>query len=243
MAMDTTIDEINDGIFRISTFVAEVPPAGFGFNQFLVTGDEPLLFHAGPRGMFPLVAEAVASVIPVSSLRWLSFGHVESDESGAMNTWLAAAPHSQVVHGALACMVSLNDLCDRPPRPLADGEVLDIGGRRLRWIDTPHVPHGWEAGLMFEEVTSTLLCGDLLAQVGGGPALTSDDVVDRAMEAEAIFHSTALGPNTTATLRRLADLDPTTLAIMHGSSFAGDGRDALQRAAAAYAAQLSALVG
>ena len=158
--------------------------------------DEPLLFHTGARGLFPLVAEAVAKVIPVESLRWISFGHVEADECGAMNMWLAAAPNSQVALGALGCDVCLNDLCDRPPRALADGEVIDLGGKRLRQISTPHVPHGWEAQVLFEETTGTLLCGDLFTQVGACPALTTNDIVEPAVAAEEMFHSTSLAPHT-----------------------------------------------
>jgi flavorubredoxin len=225
--MHSTVDEIADGIYRISTFVPEVSPQGFTFNQFLVTGDEPLLFHAGLRLMFPLVADAVATVIPVESLRWISFGHVEADECGAMNAWLAAAPQAQVAYGGLGCMISLNDMADRPPRPLEDGEVLDIGGKRLRQISTPHVPHGWEAQVLFEETTGTLLCGDLFTHTGAGPALTTDDVVGPAMAAEDMFHAMTLAPHTATTIRALGDLAPTTLAIMHGSSFQGDGRRAL----------------
>jgi flavorubredoxin len=231
---NTTIDEINDGIFRISTWVPDVTPVGFTFNQFLLTGDEPLLFHTGPRGMFPLVAEAMAKVVPVESLRWITFGHVEADECGAMNIWLAAAPDSQVTYGALGCMVSLNDLCDRAPRPLADGEVLDIGGKRLRQIPTPHVPHGWEAQVLFEETTGTILCGDLFTQVGAGPALTSDDIVEPAVAAEQIFRASSMAPHTAATLRSLGDLNPTTLALMHGPSYSGDGKRAFYELAAAY---------
>jgi flavorubredoxin len=238
MTDNTTIDEIADDIFRISTFVPEVaPPAGFTFNQFLVRAEEPLLFHTGPRGMFPLVAEAVAGVLPVESVRWITFGHVEADECGSMNMWLAAAPRAEVAHGALGCMVSLNDLCDRPPRALADGEVIDLGGKRVRHIDTPHVPHGWEARVLFEETTATLLCGDLLTQVGKGPAATDGDVLAPALEAEAMFRSTCLAPHTADAIRRLGDLEPTTLAIMHGSSFHGDGKAALYGLADAYAAQ------
>ena len=162
--MQTTTHEIADGIYRFSTFIPDVSPDGFTFNQFLIAGDEPLLFHTGPRGMFPLVAEALATVIPVESLRWITFGHVEADECGSMNMWLTAAPYSQVAHGALGCIVSLNDLCDRPPRALAEGEVIDLGGKRVRQISTPHVPHGWEAQVLFEETTGTLLCGDLFSQ-------------------------------------------------------------------------------
>jgi flavorubredoxin len=230
----TTIDEINDGIYRISTWIPDITPVGFEFNQFLVTGDEPLLFHTGARGLFPQVAEAVAKVIPVESLRWITFGHVEADECGAMNIWLAAAPNSQVAHGALGCMVSLNDLCDRPPRALEDGEVIDIGGKRLRQISTPHVPHAWEAQVLFEETTGTLLCGDLFSQVGKSPALTTDDIVEPAVAAEGMFHYSSMTPHATATIRALGDLAPTTLALMHGPSFRGDGKRALYDLAAAY---------
>jgi flavorubredoxin len=233
-AMQPTVDEIADGIYRISTWIPDVSPEGFTFNQFLVVADEPLLFHTGPRAMFPLVAEAVATVMPVESLRWITFGHVESDECGSMNMWLAAAPPSQVAHGALGCDVSLNDLCDRPPRALEEGEVIDLGGKRVRQISTPHVPHGWEAQVLFEEATGTLLCGDLFSQIGSGPAITTDDVVEPAMAAEAMFHATCLAPHTAQTLRALGDLNPTTLAIMHGTSYQGDGKQALYDLAAAY---------
>jgi flavorubredoxin len=234
VALQPTVDEIADGIYRISTWVPEVTPDGFTFNQFLVVGDEPLLFHTGMRSLFPLVAEAVAGVVPVDSLRWITFGHIEADESGSMNMWLTAAPGSQVAHGALGCDISLNDLCDRPPRALAEGEVIDIGGKRLRQISTPHVPHGWEAQVLFEETTSTLLCGDLFSQVGSGPALVTDDVVGPAVAAESMFHATALAPHTGQTMRALGDLEPSTLAIMHGPSFQGDGKQALYDLAAAY---------
>jgi flavorubredoxin len=232
--METTLDEIADGIYRISTLIPDIPPAGLTMNQFLVAGDEPLLFHAGARALFPAVTAAVAKVVPVDSLRWITFGHVESDECGSMNAWLAAAPRAEVAHGGLGCMVSLNDLCDRPPRPLADGEVIDIGGKRLRHLDTPHVPHGWESRLLYEETTGTLFCGDLFTTGGGGPALTSDDIVEPAMATEALFHYSCLAPNTPGAIRALGDLAPTTLALMHGSSFQGDGRDALHRLADAY---------
>jgi len=232
--LQPTLDEIADGIYRISTWIPDVSPDGFTFNQFLVAADEPLLFHTGPRGMFPLVADTVAKVVPVESLRWITFGHVESDECGSMNMWLAAAPESQVAHGALGCLVSLNDLCDRPPRPLDEGEVMDLGGKRVRQISTPHVPHGWEAQVLYEETTGTLLCGDLFTQVGSGPAVTTDDVVEPALAAEGMFHATALAPHTAQTMRSLGDLEPTTLAIMHGSSFQGDGRQALHDLATGY---------
>jgi len=237
-APTTTVDEIADGIYRLSTWVPDVaPPAGFTFNQFLIAADEPLLFHTGHRAMFPLVSEAVGRVVPVETLRWITFGHVEADESGSMNEWLAAAPQAEVAHGMLGCLVSLNDMADRPPRPLADGEVLDLGGKRVRHIDTPHVPHGWEARVLFEETTGTLLCGDLFSHLGNGPALTENDIVEPAMEAEAVFRATAMAPDTAAVMRRLGELAPTTLAVMHGSSYRGDGGQALTDLAAAYETQ------
>jgi len=237
--METKLDEIADGIYRLSTYVATVaPPAGFTFNQFLILADEPLLFHTGPRAMFPLVAEAVARVVPVDRLRWITFGHVEADECGSMNQWLAAAPAAQVAHGGVGCMVSLDDLCDRPPRPMADGDVLDLGGKRVRHIDTPHVPHGWEARVLYEETTNTLLCGDLFTHLGDGPAVTTDDIVEPAMVAEGIFRATSLAPDTADVMRRLGDLAPSTLALMHGSSYRGDGGKALYDLATAYETQL-----
>ena len=168
--MKTSTHEIADRIYRLSTCVPDAAPGGFTFNQFLIDADEPLLFHTGPRRMFPLVSEAVARILPLERLRWITFGHVESDECGAMNEFLAAAPRAEVAHGALGCMVSLDDLCDRPPRKLADGEVIDLGGKRVRHIDTPHVPHNWEARVLFEETTGTLFCGDLFTHAGDGPA-------------------------------------------------------------------------
>jgi flavorubredoxin len=228
--MVTSVTEIANGIFRLSTFVPEVaPPAGFTFNQFLVVGDEPLLFHTGPRRMFPLVREAVAKVVEPEQLRWIAFGHVEADECGAMNDWLAVAPRAEVAHGAIGCSVQLADLADRAPRQLANDEVLDLGGgRRVRYLDTPHTPHGWDAGLMFEETTATLLCGDLFTQVGNGAALTSNDIVGPAILAEDLFRFSALNPAMGATIRRLADLEPRTLALMHGPAFNGDAAAAIR---------------
>ena len=206
--METRIDEIAAGIYRLSVYVPDIaPPAGFTFNHFLVRADEPMLFHCGLRAMFPALSEAVRRLIPIEELRWIGFGHVEADECGAMNEWLAAAPRAQVVHGATACMVSVNDLADRPPRMLADGEAIDLGGRRVRYIDTPHVPHGWEAGVLFEETTSTLLCGDLFTHLGNGAAVTDTDIVGPAVEAERLFHYTSLGPSTAPNIRKLAALD------------------------------------
>jgi flavorubredoxin len=226
--METVVDEVGPDVFRLSTFIPDVTPAGFTFNQFLVRAEEPMLFHCGMRAIFPMVSEALARVIPVDTLRWIGFGHIEADESGSMNAWLAAAPRAEVIHGQLACDVSLRDLADRPPRALADDEVIDLGGRRVRFLATPHVPHGWEAGLFYEEAGRTLLCGDLLTQIGPAPARTEADIVGPAVAAEQAFHAMTLSPNTGEVLERLAGLEPTTLALMHGPSYTGDGAKALR---------------
>jgi flavorubredoxin len=236
----TDVTEIADGIHRISTFVPDIGPTGFTFNQFLVEADEPLLYHTGPRRIFGTVAEAIGTVMPIDRLRWIMFGHLEADECGAMNELLAAAPNAQVAHGALGCMVSIDDLADRAPRPLAPDEVLDLGGKRIRNLETPHVPHGWDAHSMLEETTSTMFCGDLMTQVGSGPALTGDDLLEAAVLAEDMFGSTCLTPRTGSSIRMLADLAPQRLAIMHGSSFEGDGAAALHALADEYDRRLSA---
>jgi flavorubredoxin len=238
--MNIRIDEIADRIYRLSTFVAGIGPTGFTFNQYLLDDDQPLIFHTGQRAAFPELAEAIGSLIPVERLRWVTFGHVEADECGAMNRLLAVAPQAQVAHGALGCMVSLNDLADRPPVPLTDGQVLDLGHHRIRHIDTPHVPHGWEARVLYEETTNTLLCGDLFTQLGAGPALTTEDIVDAAGQAEDVFGASCLTPNTAPTIRRLAELAPSTLAVMHGSCFSGDGSKALHALADDYGKRLAA---
>jgi flavorubredoxin len=228
--MAITITEIADGIYRLSSYVPQVaPPAGLTYNVFLVAGDEPLLFHTGKRGMFPDVSAALARVLPLDRLRWIAFGHYESDECGAMNEFLAAAPHSQIAHGRTACRVSLNDMAVRAPRALDDGEVIELGGgRRVRYIDTPHIPHGWEAGVLYEESSGMLLCGDLFTQVGNPPAMTSDDVVAPAIATEDLFRFSSLHPSTGRTIRRLAELAPRALALMHGPTFTGDGAAALR---------------
>jgi flavorubredoxin len=234
--METKINEIASGIYRLSTFVPEIaPPAGFTFNQFLILGDEPLLFHTGLRRMFPLVREAVSRLIPPEQLRWIAFGHYEADECGAMNEWLAVAPQAQVAHGQTACLVSLNDMADRTPRVLQDGETIGLGnGKRVRYLDTPHIPHGWEAGVLYEEETGTLLCGDLFTQLGDGPALTERDIVGPAIAAEDLFKYSSLNPGMGTTIRGLAKLAPQKLALMHGPSFAGDGATALRALADDY---------
>lgn len=238
--MQTNIHEIADGIYRLSTLVPDAAPGGFTFNQYLIDGDEPLLFHTGPRQLFPLVSEAVAKVIDVPRLRWCCFGHVESDECGSMNEWLAAAPDANVTFNPLGVMVSLNDLADRPPVPITDDQTLDIGGHVLRVLATPHVPHGWEAQVLFDETTGTLFCGDLFTQVGDRGAIVADDVVQPALDAEDLFGATALTTVTAPTIRRMAALEPRTLALMHGPAYAGDGQQALRDLAAAYEARFTA---
>ena len=239
--METKINEIAGGIYRLSTFVPEIaPPAGFTFNQFLVLGDEPLLFHTGPRQMFPLIRSALSRLLPPERLRWITFGHYEADECGAMNEWLAVAPQAQVAHGQTGCLVSLNDMADRKPRVLQDGEAIDLGkGKRVRYLDTPHIPHGWDAGVLYEETTGTLLCGDLFTQLGDGPALTESDIVGPAIVAEDMFKYSSLNPGMGATIRRLADLSPRTLALMHGPSFSGDGAASLCALADNYDSRIS----
>lgn len=237
--MDTQVDEIGVGIYRLSTWIPGITENGFTFNQFLLTGDEPFLFHTGMRQLFPLVSEAITRVIPLEKLRWISFGHLEADECGAMNLLLEAAPNAEVIQGPLAVMLSLNDMCDRPPVTAGD-EPLDTGGHRLRFIPTPHVPHNWEAGVWFDETTSTLLAGDLLTHVGRCPALTESDVVEPALAAEGFFHATGLTTNLQPILAQLIDLNPTTLALMHGSSFTGDGAGQLRGLADGYAVMAGA---
>ena len=220
MAVRTS--EIAKGVYRFSTLVSEIAaPLGFTFNQYLIVADEPLLFHTGPRHMFGDISDAVSRIMRITKLRWVSFGHIESDECGSMNQWLAVVPNAQIVHGATACMVSLNDLADRPPRSLADGEVLDLGGKRVQWLDTPHVPHAWESGLIYEESGQTLFCGDLFTQAGDGPSVTKDSIVAAAAQTEDMFKATALTPQTAGTIRR-CDARASNSAVMHGSCFAGD---------------------
>lgn len=233
--MKTSIDEITTGIYRLSTYIVE---ADFTFNQYLIDAAQPLLFHCGTRNLFPLVSEAVSQVMPLSRLRWISFGHWEADESGAMNDWLAAAPDAQVAVGAIGCMLSVNDAALRAPRPLEDNEVLDLGGKRIRYLATPHVPHCWDAGLLFEETTKTLFSGDLFGQIGKSPALSDADLIGPALAAEDTFRATALTPQTGATIRRLAALQPVRMALMHGPAFHGDCHRALLDLAEAYEKRL-----
>ncbi len=221
----TNIHEIADGIYRINTPVSiEGGPGGFSFNQYLIVDDEPLLFHTGPRKMFPLVREAVSSVMPVDRLRHIAFSHVEADECGSLNEWLAVAPQSLPLCGRVAALVSINDLADRPPRALTDGESLSLGKHTVRWFDAPHLPHAWECGYLMEEQTQTLLCGDLFTQGGADhPAITESDILgpSEAFRRKMDYYSHT--KNAGEMLEKLASVEPRTLACMHGSAWRGDG--------------------
>ncbi len=221
--MNTRIDEIADGIYRIHTPIPEAP-GGFSFNQYLIADDQPLLFHTGPRAMAPLVLEAVAKVLPPARLRWIGFSHVEADECGGLNTMLAAAPDARPLCSQIGAMVSVNDLADRAPRPMGDGEALALGKRSVTWIDAPHVPHGWDNGFLYESTTRTLFCGDLFTQPGADHApVVETDILGPSEAFRSLMDyyshtSRACGP-----LGRLAGLGATTLACMHGSAWHGDG--------------------
>jgi flavorubredoxin len=228
----TNVHEIAAGIYRINTPIQIPGGPDFNFNQYLIADEAPLLFHTGPRRMFPLVAEAVGKVLPLEKLRYVAFSHYEADECGSLNDFLAAAPHAEPVCSQVAAMVSVNDVASRPARPMADGEVLELGRHRLRWHDTPHVPHGWEAGLMMELETKTLLCGDLFTQGGPGTTPVTDaDILEPSEAFRKQMDYYAHAPHTAATLERLAKEQPRTLACMHGSAWRGDGA-ALLRALA-----------
>jgi flavorubredoxin len=221
----TNIHEIAPGIYRINTPIA-LPGSGdqFNFNQYLVVDEEPLLFHTGPRRMFPLVREAIDGVMPVERLRWIGLSHFEADECGALNDFLAVAPQAVPVCSQVAAMVSVDDFANRPARSLADGDVLTVGEHRMRWFDTPHLPHAWECGLMMDVSTRTFFCGDLFTQGGAGEvALTEADILGPSEAFRAKMDYYAHAPDTARTLARLAQERPATLACMHGSAWRGDG--------------------
>jgi flavorubredoxin len=237
----TNIHEIAAGIYRINTPVRMPDGFDFNFNQYLIDDEAPLLFHTGPRRMFPLVHEAVARLIPIARLRYVGFSHFEADECGSLNEWLEVAPLSEPVCGQIAAMVSANDVADRPSRALADGELLTLGRHVVRWFDTPHTPHGWDCGLMMETSTRTFLCGDLFTQGGAGATpLTESDILAPSEEFRAPMDYYAHAPETARILERIALERPTTLACMHGSAFRGDGA-ALLRALAERLAEQQAL--
>ena len=219
----TTVDEVGAGIYRISTPVSSIGD-GFSFNQYLVVDDQPLLFHTGLRRMFPLVREAVEKVLPVKRLRYIGLSHFEADECGSLNEFLAVAPEAVPLCGGISAMVSVADVADRPPRAMADGETLSLGKRSVRWFDTPHLPHAWDCGFLFEESTRMLFCGDLFTQGGKeNPPITGADILGPSEAFRAPMDYFAHTTNTRAMLERLAKLGPDTLACMHGSAWRGDG--------------------
>ena len=225
----TNVQEIADGIYRVNTPVTLPNGDGFSFNQYVILDDEPLLFHTGLRKLFPLVREAVASLLPIERMCYIGFSHVEADECGSLNDWLAAAPRSVPLCGAVAAMVSINDLADRTPRALADGELLSLGTHRVRWCDAPHLPHAWECGYLFEEETHTLLCGDLFTQGGADlPPVTASDILGPSEEFRHAMDYFSHTTNARSLLDRLAAAEPTTLACMHGSAWQGDGATLLR---------------
>ena len=225
---DTRVDEIADGIYRIST-PSTIVPGGFTFNQFLIRDEEPLLFHTGLRANFAAIKEAIGRVIPIETLRYVSFSHVEADECGTLNQFLAVAPKAAPVCSGTAAMVSINDMADRAPRALADGETLRLGRHVVQWHDTPHLPHGWESGLMTETTTKTFLCGDLFTHAGADvPPVTESDILGPSEQLRAAMNYYSHPADAAAMLRRLARLQPQTLALMHGSSWKGDGATLLE---------------
>jgi flavorubredoxin len=224
----TNINEIAEGIYRINTPLPAVP-GGFSFNQYLIVDEEPLLFHTGLRRLFPLVREAINAVMPAEKLRHISFSHVEADECGALNEFLAVAKDAFPLCGSIAAMVSIQDLADRPPRVIQDGEVVDLGKHSVQWLDTPHLPHAWECGFLMERSTRTLLCGDLFTQPGtGATAVVETDILEpsEAFRHQMDYYSHT--KNAEAMIETLASKEPTTLACMHGSAWKGDGSKLLR---------------
>jgi flavorubredoxin len=227
--MTARIDEIAEDIYRISTYTPDGPPGGICFNQYLVVDEEPVLVHTGMRMHARQTIAAVAAVLPPSRLRWITSNHASRpDEFGALDAWFAVAPHAEIFHGRVGCWVNLADASDRRLRPLDDGDVVAVGEHRLRWWATPHVPGPWEAGVLVEEATGTMFCGDLLAQAGEARHhSTAEDVVGPAIELETVTHGVARTPDTGPTLERLASRQPNRLALMHGPVFTGDTSRAL----------------
>ncbi len=225
----TNVHEVADGIYRINTPVMIEGAGGFSFNQYLIVDDDPLLFHTGPRKMFPLVQEAVASIMPVEKLRYIGFSHVEADECGSLNEWLAAAPQSVPLCGTIAALVSVSDMADRVPRALANLEKLPLGQHTVQWFDTPHLPHAWECGFLNEEHTSTLFCGDLFTQGGADlPPITEEDILGPSEGFRKQMDYFSHTKNAREMLEKLASTNPTTLACMHGSAWRGEGTKLLR---------------
>ncbi|MFT4840530.1 MAG: glyoxylase-like metal-dependent hydrolase (beta-lactamase superfamily II) [Planctomycetota bacterium] len=233
----TRVDQIADGIHRISTAIPPaLVPGGFTFNQFLIDDDEPLLFHTGPRKLFPLIRDAIATVMPVARLRHIAFSHFEADECGALNEFLAAAPGASPLCSRIGAMTSVADIADREPRAIGDGEQISLGRHTLRWLDTPHMPHGWDCGFLFEATTRTLLCGDLFTQ-GGDQHLpvTEQDILAPSLAAHEVFDYYANSRDAEKQFAKLIATKPQLLACMHGSSWRGDGADLLRALANALA--------
>jgi flavorubredoxin len=231
----TRIDEVTDGIFRISTPVgADVLPGGFSFNQYLLVDEQPLLFHTGMRAIFPLVRQAIESVMPLTRLRFVGFAHYEADECGAMAELLSCAPEARPVCGQLQAMLAAEQLSDRKPHVLADGDSLELGKRRVRWIDAPHVPHGWDNGFLFETSEETLFAGDLFTQPGDkNPPITEGDVLGPSEAMRKAMDYYAKAPQTGSVIERLAAMEPRVLLCMHGSAYRGDGGARLRELATA----------
>lgn len=229
----TRIDEVAPGIYRINTPLrTDAIPGGFNMNQYLIVDDEPMIFHTGWRRWFPFVSEAVSKVIPLERIRHVGYSHFEGDEAGAMNEFLAAAPHAVPFASQIGLMTSLNDYSDRPGRGLSDGQVFSTGRKKWQWIDTPHVPHGWDCGLLFEQTTATLLCGDIFTQPGSEtPPLTESEILSASESLRKPMEYYAHSTKTAVILERLAALAPTTLACQHGSAYRGDGAGLLRELA------------
>lgn len=235
--MDSQVTEIAADIYRIHTPVQLPGGFTFSFNQYLLVDEEPLLFHTGPRKLFAPVSAALARVMPLARLRHVALSHVEADECGAMNEFLAAAPQAAPLCGRIAAMTSMEDLAERAPRALADGELLCLGRHTVQWFDTPHLPHGWECGLLMDTTTRTFFCGDLFTQPGAGdPPLTDADILGPSEAFRQAMDYFAHAPHTPATLERLAAQAPRTLACMHGSAWRGDGGALLRDLAGCLAA-------
>ncbi|MEZ5394806.1 MAG: MBL fold metallo-hydrolase [Bryobacterales bacterium] len=228
----TTVDEVADGIYRISTPL-DVIPGGFTFNSYLIDDEEPVLFHTGYRTLFPVTAEAIRRVMPLEKLRWIGGSHFEGDEFGAMNNLLEAAPQATPFGAEIGVLTSLNDFALRPARGLGDGEEITIGRRRLKWIYTPHVPHGWDCGILFDMSTKTLLCGDLFTQAGGNmPAVTETEILSASEGMRGMMDYYAHATSTSKILESLAALGPSLLACQHGSAYRGDGAALLRELSA-----------
>ncbi|MBI4816367.1 MAG: MBL fold metallo-hydrolase [Deltaproteobacteria bacterium] len=229
-ATGTRVDEIGRGLFRITTPLPTTGvPAGFSFNQFLLVDEKPLLFHTGPRKLFPLVREAISAIMPVERLSYIGFGHVEADECGSLNDFLAIAPNAVPVCGTVAATMSIDDLSNRPARALADGELLPVGRALLKWIDAPHFPHAWDSGYLFDLTSRTLLAGDLFAQPGSQhPPVTESDILESSEKLRSTMDYFSRSDRTSVFIEKLAALDPLLLACMHGAAYRGDGAELLR---------------